>query len=330
MYNTLFRKGLVFAIICVFFGVAIAPSITGNIVNLYNDRKSLVLDNNDLVEITTRIYGLEKLKNCTIQLNQEEFKMFKVVFNEINQKIENTTSRDEAEIIFKDAVIELDKFGLFGEFSVEEIQKLVVRSNDSKTFKIIDSMFNNNLQKDEENTSYFSLLWMDVEVRRIFVGGKFVKTFLLLTTPILAGIYQSIIKSSISDEMKDKLIDILFDLTFHVFFLVNLPLIIPININYHIGFGDIDYQLDDGTYTYRPAIGEVRAYGLSDLKTWEGSLWGDLPNLPFYFYFAFRTNTMPIGVTGFTGINVEYQSGYENYYGTAITVKLHEGGTPDF
>ncbi|MCJ7697209.1 MAG: hypothetical protein MUO73_02640 [Thermoplasmata archaeon] len=114
---SLLRKGLAVGIILLFIGVAIAPSINFNVVKASND--------NDLVEVTTQACGLPGLKPQTVKLTKQQASEVENLFDSIKTRLDNATSRGETISIFNDAVVELDKYGLLGDLSVEKAQRLV-------------------------------------------------------------------------------------------------------------------------------------------------------------------------------------------------------------
>ena len=106
------RQGLAVAVILLFIGVAFAPSINSSIIK------------DELVEFDVEFCGLGK--KHTVKLTKQEAEEVELLFDEIRTKLDNVESRDEAEIIFKEAVVELDKYGLLGGLSVKQIQKLIL------------------------------------------------------------------------------------------------------------------------------------------------------------------------------------------------------------
>ena len=113
------KKLLVFGVIVLFLGVAIAPSINANISKASVD--------SELVEITTEVCGLNGGKQ-TVELTQEEAAEVEALFDSIRERLNNTETREEAEQIFKEAVVELDKYGLLGGLSVKQAQRLAIGS----------------------------------------------------------------------------------------------------------------------------------------------------------------------------------------------------------
>jgi len=105
------KKILSLVIILLFIGVAVAPSIYAS--------------DEELVELDVELCGLGK--KHTVQLTQQETEEVELLFNDIEQQLSEVETREEAEVIFKDAVVELDKYGLLGGLSVRQAQRLVTR-----------------------------------------------------------------------------------------------------------------------------------------------------------------------------------------------------------
>jgi hypothetical protein len=102
---------LAIAVIFLFIGVAFAPSIDASVVK------------DELVELDVEFCGLGK--RHTVKLTQQEADEVELLFDDIEQKLSEVETREEAEIIYKEAVVELDRFGLLGGLSVIQAQRLV-------------------------------------------------------------------------------------------------------------------------------------------------------------------------------------------------------------
>ena len=112
------KKGLAVAVILLFIGVAIAPSININVVKASN--------NNDLVEVATQACGIKGYSNTTVKLTREQYQKLEQYLVDFKERLNHTTTREEAVPIFEEAVIELDRYGLLPKgMSVEKAQKLV-------------------------------------------------------------------------------------------------------------------------------------------------------------------------------------------------------------
>jgi hypothetical protein len=125
------KKLLVVGVIGLFLGLAITPSINANV-----NKES------ELIEITTEVCGLGGGKH-TIQLTKEEAEEVDRIFVNIRNKLNTTDSREDAEKIFKDAVVELDAYGLLGGLSVKQAQRLVTGGlKNKKMMKIFENIYN--------------------------------------------------------------------------------------------------------------------------------------------------------------------------------------------
>ena len=92
------RKLFVIGVIGLFFGLAVAPSINAD-----------VSKDDELVEFTTEICGLGGRKH-TVLLTKEEAEEIDRLFISIRDRLNATDSKEEAEVIFSEAVVELDTF----------------------------------------------------------------------------------------------------------------------------------------------------------------------------------------------------------------------------
>ena len=113
MKNTYIRKCISIVVILLFIGIAFAPYINASVVK------------DDLVEFNVEFCGLDK--KHTVKLTQQEADEVESLFDDIEQRLSEVESREEAEEIFKEAVVELDKYDLLGGLSVRQAQRLVTR-----------------------------------------------------------------------------------------------------------------------------------------------------------------------------------------------------------
>ena len=137
------QKGITVAVIFLFIGLAVAPSINANAVD------------SEMVVIDVEFYGLGN--KHTVKLTQQEFEEFEKIYDEIDKRLLEVESRDEAKKIFKEAIIEFDKFNLLGGLSVDQAQNLIIgnyfRDN---IFNRLDSFNNDNT--DELTSNYLCFI----------------------------------------------------------------------------------------------------------------------------------------------------------------------------
>jgi hypothetical protein len=118
MKDTWVKKGLVVSVILLFIGVAVAPSINFTVVKASDDT--------DLVEVTTQACGINGFGNTTVKLTKQQYQNLEQYLVDFRARLNKTTTREEAVPIFKEAVVELNKYGLLPKgMSVERVQKLV-------------------------------------------------------------------------------------------------------------------------------------------------------------------------------------------------------------
>jgi hypothetical protein len=109
------KKCLTTGIILLLFIVSIAPSINANI-----------SQNNEMVELTTEVYGLNGEK-YTVKLTREEAEEVDLLIKSIKEKLDQAKTSKEVEDIFKNAVLELNRYGLLGDLNVKQVQRLVTK-----------------------------------------------------------------------------------------------------------------------------------------------------------------------------------------------------------
>ena len=136
-------KTIVCAVIFILVSVSVVPSI-------YADTTPNI-DVDEYVEFTTEICGLSGYEPNTIKLTQEEADEVRRLLDTIDANLDNADTTDEAIQIFNNAIVELDKYGLLGDLSVDEAQRLI-------TGKIKNPIFNdllkNRLKRLPENYFY--------------------------------------------------------------------------------------------------------------------------------------------------------------------------------
>lgn len=281
MNTNILKKSLVITVILLFIGVAIVPSINFCVVKASND--------NDLVEVTTQACGIQGYGNNTVKLTREQYQNLEQYLVEFRARLNQTTTREEAVPIFKEAVVELDKYGLLPKgMSVETAQSLVTgryyNAHISNLFKKIGNEYSN-----QNNRNLFCLIAGHTSKMTEFTG---------LITQLLywPGDYFPIMAK------------ILYQF-FYLSWIVNK--FIPFSIIQFIGLGGrINYGPDT------PAIGWVFTIGLNGIKIWNGELYGHLPTgiimSPYgYFYVA---------VDGFTGLKISLMKNF--FIGTAYRVAI--------
>jgi hypothetical protein len=264
MEISMIRKCLAIGIILLFVGVTIAPTINFQVVK--------ASQNDDLVEVTTQACGIQGYGNTTVKLTRDQYQNLEEYLVGFRARLNQTTTREEAVPIFKDAVVELDKYGLLPRgLSVERAQKLVTKSY-YQQLKVVDS-------EVDSDTNYFCLI-AGVTSRTLFIGPILTAGFLLadfVYSKINRQLGQSILLS---------------------FLLVGLlSYFLPVKILSVIAIGLVLQNMANPEfYNEYPSHGWIFCIGLLGIRNWNG---------PFYGNLAW-SNTYPVcvGAIGFTGIKI--------------------------
>jgi len=119
MHKIIFlKKSLSILVILLFFGLAVSPSLSIDI--------HTISDSKEEVEISVNIYGFDKIDTHGVTLSVKDAEKIDVLFNEIKNKLDRATIREETVAIFNDAIVELNNLGLLPEnMDVGEVSKLV-------------------------------------------------------------------------------------------------------------------------------------------------------------------------------------------------------------
>jgi hypothetical protein len=82
------------------------------------------LSDDILVEIKIEFCGLGR--KHTVKLSQKEANEVNDIFESIGDQLNNVISKQKAKEIFKDAIVKLHPYGLFGNLNIEQTQRLVL------------------------------------------------------------------------------------------------------------------------------------------------------------------------------------------------------------
>lgn len=224
------RKVLAIAVIFLFIGLAVAPSIDANV------------SKENLVEFTTEFCGLNGGKQ-TVRLTQQDAGEVELLFNSIREKLNATESREETEKIFKESVVELDKYGLLGELSVKQAQKFITGWHQNPRIAEF-------LEKTNINS---------------FIKGNFL----------------CLISGNTDYTMFDGFFSTLFLILCFLFIGLEIFVVLWMGTHYFSNFfplslgQTISLGVQGVQWTY-PANGWVFTNGLTGVKKWEGNIIGDI------------------------------------------------------
>jgi len=287
------KKGLAVAVILLFIGVAFAPSINANISKAPID--------SELVEITTEICGLNGGK-YTVQLTKEEVEH---LFDSIRERLNATETREETVEIFKETVVELDKYGLLGDLSVKQAQRLVIgQEQNPEVVECLERWYSRN----QGSLDYYGNILCLIEGftdNTAFQGPLARMRYLFYELLMEMFHYYDIIVMVLSTWTILRMLIWNFN---------------PLPFGYEIGLGRT-WEDPAGLFHYYPANGWIHTNGLMGKKEWDGSFYGQLPRFPPFSPFPIKQSLYLPGVLGFTGIHItDIDAHY--YLGSALLVKL--------
>ncbi|HWR27885.1 MAG TPA: hypothetical protein VN377_05565 [Candidatus Thermoplasmatota archaeon] len=275
MKDTYVKKGLVVSVILLFIGVAVAPFINQSVVKASSD--------DDLVEITTQACGIQGYGNNTVKLTREQYQDLEAYLVEFRARLNQTSTREDAVPIFKEAVVELDKYGLLPRgMSVETAQRLIL-----KKYKMMDEFGSRNKSL---NINLGCLVAGKVDFEIGFYGRLFLllSRIWFLTFPLMLMLYI-------------------------------LSLVNPVSLGGVITFGS--HTIYQHGSQYLPAVGWVTALGILGQQHWNHSFYGKISPIQILvkggdqivYYYEF------IGAIGFCGIKI-VPFGF--FIGSALAVSL--------
>ncbi len=308
MGNTIRLKGLVVSIIFLFISVSVTPSINTSVVRASDD--------NDLIEVTTQACGIQGYENTTVKLTREQYQNLEQYLVEFRARLNQTTTREEAIPIFKDAVVVLEKYGLLPKgMSVQQAQNLVTFSNRKVShlrpikpniLKQFNSPSNNNtidvfcMIAGESTNTYFQTL---LNTAAILFSGLFIilPSFFILGAFIWSVIHNVdsvllYILAIIATAVDTGLLGVVF------------PFLLT-----HSGISAI------GIIRYVSSQGWIHLTAHSNVWV-NGTFNGSFPTIP-NSDFTFMGSP---GVIGFTGLHLKTNStSHKSYYfGTALVVAV--------
>jgi len=111
------KKIFAVGVILLFVGVTIAPRINFEVVKA---------SDNDFVEVTSQACGIKGFEATTVKITKEQYQNLKQYLVDFRIRSDLTQTREEAISLFKEAVVEIDTYGLLPKgMSVELVQQLV-------------------------------------------------------------------------------------------------------------------------------------------------------------------------------------------------------------
>jgi len=296
------KKLLAVSIILLFFGVAVAPIINQNIVTASQE--------NDFVEVTSQACGIKGYEDTTVKLTREQYQDLQQYLVEFRARLNQTSTREEAVPLFKDAVVELDTYGLLPEgMSVRQAQEIVTFS--SRRVSLPGALRGGRM-----------LYGSSVNDRRnlfCLVAGHTNHTWFETAGARLSMIISDISRSYLLSYA-------LFFISLYWYVLCNINPLNVLNIIY------VGCQAPNMNIEY-PASGWVTSIGVFGIQKNIGSMIGALPIQGTYWPWNAPEAPMVLGypaVVGFSGFKIGSMSlplhlftgGDYDYLGTALWVRI--------
>jgi hypothetical protein len=272
------KKIISVGIILLFIGVALAPSINFNVVKASNDK--------DLVEVITQACGIQGYDDTTVKLTRQQYQDLEQYLVGFRARLNQTTTREEAIPIFKEAVVELDTYGLLPRgMSVEQALQHVTKSyQDEKIINFKEKLLINSLSIFDNKSNVLCLI-AGRTTETIFIPFL-ARVSLLPTLATLAWAFVTIPSDRLIIGMTLLGLSLLFGITFIMSFLMGN--IIPSSFLQWIRFGE---WISRPGYV-NPAEGWLFTVGLNGVKTCNYSFHGAIGGDDY------------LGVMGFTGIKI--------------------------
>jgi len=270
------KKILVFGIIFLFISITFAPSINFNVV------KSS--DEDDFVEVTSEACGIEGFGDTTVKLTNEQFQNLEQYLIDFRERLNQTTTREEAVPLFKEAVVELNKYGLLPKgMNVEQAQKLVIGSYQKKEETKLEQKISSKIPLLNQIVNAFC-----------FVAGDISDDTWFESAPLILTISISLFFMVLINYFNFSGPSLLIILFLYIIILDFLNFI-PVALFNIILFGDFG--------SWESAPGSILTIGLLGKQRIEGEMKGV--------------------VIGFTGLQIKSSIGERYLLGTSLFVALH-------
>jgi hypothetical protein len=299
------KRILAVGVILLFIGISVAPTINFNAVKAST--------NDDLVEVTTQACGIQGYGNTTVKLTREQYHNLESYLVEFRARLNQTSSKAEAVPIFKEAVVELDKYGLLPKgMSVERVQRLVFEQHQNKIImKLKDSLVNNHLSSLDNESNYFCLVAGKATIVRawgplfpILVKQGFLYHLIVMFLPVDEGYFPYVLLGHFAGS------------------LFSGSPIVPYG---HLYFG-IDTYLNHGHYN--PSHGWIFSVGVNGIKNWFGDFYGGIDSINFPNFVNGR-KVYYRGMSGFSGLKITFLSASTDvsyFLGGCVQVKVNLSG----
>jgi len=323
MKRNLVGKGLTVAVILLFLGLAIAPSIHAH--DLDEER----------VECITEIYGMANLSPNKSKITKSQAHELSLIFSSIQKYLISDALPEETNQFIRDSLLKIKDVGIFpDQLDINEVQNFITGEYLDNRAKRNINEFIEKLGLNGDNDVSRMCIVSGTTTENIFYPILSLTTAVLATIPtlpliLLAASFLSFTESvayNVQFPMLQLLLRVMYLIAISPLLLLLSPFfIIPLlscivmlsglRLGSIVSFGR---KLTYPGITYLPSEGTVTAKGLLGTKKWDGSLYGDISDITFQLH-SYRY----VGILGFTGIKINTNS--KNYFiGFAPLVKITE------
>jgi len=301
MNKQILKELLVVGIILLFVGMTMAPTINYSVVKASTD--------NDLVEVTSQACGIQGFGNTTVKLTKEQYLNLEQYLVDFRARLNQTTTKEEAIPIFKDAVVELNKYGLLPKgMNVEKAQRLVIGFfQNTRLVNYIEKLLDKSSSQDENR---LCTIYGKTQSNTVFQGpvSRAIAKFLwkiLYNIPSIGFIGIFVYLASVGINT--------------ISFVSSLFLRDRPYLGATIFYGS-EWWVPGFEPNYYPAQGYIWTNGENGIKNWSGSFYGTLPAYGLSCFLFGPTFSFP-GVNGFTGLRL-YINQTDIFLGYAIDVDI--------
>jgi hypothetical protein len=289
-------KWLAVGICLLFVGLTLASTLKCQMVKASEE--------NDFIEITTQASGIQGYTDTTMTLTRGQYHDLERYLVEFRARLIQTSTREEAGSLFREAVVKLDTYGLLPQgMSVAQAQKLVLGWYPQQT----TTGFLQRMSEKNQQTSQNNFLCL--------VAGELNNTYSIRR--INNWLWEFLIRKYIETQNY-------FLIPFMMLFENRHELLnkAPLAICDIVGIG---YYMYD---TFHNSSGWFFSVGVGGIKKWTGEMVGTLPGpkiygfIPLGGHYGYTLYADP-GIWGFSGLKI-LPGVVENkfYLGSALCVGI--------
>jgi hypothetical protein len=302
--NSFVRKVIAIILLCIIISVTFTSSTIISAAPVSNEE--------NLIEVTTQIIGMNEMKDTTVFLTKEQYQHLEHYLREFRAKLNQTSKKEAAYILFEEAVRELKKYNMVPhEMSTEHINDLfVLNSKDTLSIPILQRM--NRISDYLNHTNMFCLIAGETTRNTRFFG------FLEMACSGLCWtLYYSSRIAHIDDPvLLNKSLNFVKSIR-NLIYTINAKRITGAGI---IAFGNSHSSCIPPPYQYYPAAGWITTLGVLGKKSWNGTFFGRLLLMAPYDTDSY---TFYPGAFGFVGIKVNLRAtGTFFFLGSSLLVSV--------